>query len=397
MKKQLLSLAVLMMGAALFTACDDNDDNHGTYVVPVTKGAFLVCSGNSGKNIGGSLSYLDYSSGMVGNQQFQQKNGRALGTTPNDVLVYGTKMYIAVTGENTIEVVDAKTLSSIRQIKTDQVFGEGCLKPRHFTAADGLVYVSFYGSSASDWSTGTTTGNGCVVAMDTVSYAKQNIYQAGSFPEGLSVLDNTLYVANSDYAACNKPSISMINITTRTSTELKNENIVNPTKVVLTNAGDMYILDMGNYDDKAAGVLKVNANTKAVTRLLDATDMACVGSNIFTFNAPYGATTITYSVYNILNQSKTIFYEDNSKKIFSPACIGVDPVTGSVLIASYQKDPDTGRTGYALNSLIYMFAAQYDNQGIFTQATPSATVFGKEAGVGPTAFAFKVDTEKIEY
>lgn len=397
MKKHLLSMAVLLMGAALFTACDDNNDTPGQYVVPVTKGSFLVCSGNSSKNIGGSLSYLDYTAGQVGNKQFALKNGRELGTTPNDAFVYGDKMYIAVTGENTIEVVDAKTLKSIHQIKTESAFGDGCVKPRHITAADGVVYVSFYGSSASDWSTGTTTGNGCVVAMDTVGFAKKAIYQAGSFPEGLSVLDKTLYVANSDYSMGNKPSISIINLTSGSATEFKNEKIVNPTKVVLTNGGDMYILDMGNYADKAAGVLKVNGNTQAVTRLLDATDMACVGSNIFTFNAPYGASTITYDVYNILNQAKTTYYTDTNNKIYSPACIGVDPVTGAVLIASYQKDPDTGKTGYALNSLLYMFSAKYDAQGIFQSATPSTTVFGAEAGVGPTAFTFYVGTEVVKY
>ena len=47
---------------------------------------------------------------------FLAQNGRGLGDTAQDMIVYGDKMYIAVYGESTIEVTDLKA-KSIKQVK----------------------------------------------------------------------------------------------------------------------------------------------------------------------------------------------------------------------------------------------------------------------------------------
>ena len=47
MKKYLLSFAVLLMGAALFTACnDDNDGPYYPFPVVESDGMYVVCTGN---------------------------------------------------------------------------------------------------------------------------------------------------------------------------------------------------------------------------------------------------------------------------------------------------------------------------------------------------------------
>ncbi len=402
MKKHVLSLAVLLMGASLFTACNDTDNEPQTYVIPVTSGAYLVCSGNVSSNIDGSLSYLDYTTGKVGNKQFQAKNNRSLGGTPNDAMVYGSKMYIVVTDENTIEVVDAKTLKSITQINTESL-GDGCIKPRHITADGANIYVSFYGNSTSsydeNWNT-TTSGNGCVAAIDTVSFSRQAVYQAGSFPEGLYVSDSKLYVCNSDYAACTKASISVVDLKTGTTSTMTNAAIVNPQKIVLTTTGDMYILDYGNYGDKKSGVLAIPSGSSTATRLMDANDMACAGSNIFgyytEYDASYKPVKTTYQVYNLLTQGVTTFYTDSNNEMV-PSCIGVDPVSGSIFICSYVMDADTGYPSYSGNGKLYMFTGTYNQYGVFSSATPSTTVWGTEVGVGGCAFAYNVSAETITY
>lgn len=402
MKKQVLSLAVLLMGAFTFTACNDDNNEQKTYVVPVTSGAYLVCSGNAYSNIDGSLSYLDYTTGKVGNKQFQAKNNRSLGGTPNDAMVYGSKMYIAVTDENTIEVVDAKTLKSITQINTESL-GSGCVKPRHITADGDKVYVSFYGNSTSsydeNWNT-TTSGNGCVAAIDTVSFTRQAVYEVGSFPEGLYVSDSKLYVCNSDYGVCTKASISVVDLKTNAVSTITNKDIVNPTKIVLTTTGDMYILDMGNYGDKKSGVWQIASGTSTAKRLMDAADMACAASNIFGYytesDATYKPVKTTYEVYNILTQGKATYYTDDNNEII-PSCIGVDPVSGAIFIASYTLDADTGYPAYSGNGKLYMFTGTYNQYGVFSSATPSTKVWGTEVGVGPCAFAYNVSAETITY
>ena len=386
MKNYIKTLAVLLMGATIFTACDDNDDAPKYEPVTVSNGAFLVCSGNQSSSIVGSLSYVDYAKSSIQNDVFKSANGRVLGLTANDGVVYGSKMYLAVTEENTIEVVDVKTMRSLKQIKTNIDLGENCLKPRCVTAASGKVYVSFYGGSSSSYDANwnaTTTGNGCVVAIDTVEYAKEKIYQAGSFPEGIAVAGGKLYVANSDYAAVTKASVSVIDLATGADTPIKNSQITNPTKVAVDGSGNIYVMDMGNYGDVKGGVRKVSGNT--VTTLLDATAMAFDGTHIYTFNnTSYGKAASTYEVYNIQNGQKTTFITDSDQTIYSPNCIGVDPVNGYVLIGAYQKNPDTNKANYKGNGRIFMFKADGTKVGNY------------ECGVGPTSFVFNIGTEYIK-
>lgn len=91
MRKYLLSFAVLMMGASLFTACSDDDDNKTPELKPVdvSEGMFVVGSGNTRSNIDGNLTYIDYANGTSTLNAFQKANGISLGKTANFALVYG--------------------------------------------------------------------------------------------------------------------------------------------------------------------------------------------------------------------------------------------------------------------------------------------------------------------
>ena len=90
MKKYLLSVAVMVMGANLLTGCSDNDsEDNIPAMVTVTKGVFVVNNGSSYQSIDGSLTYLDYAEHAPLEQDVYRKaNGKSLGGTPNDVIVY---------------------------------------------------------------------------------------------------------------------------------------------------------------------------------------------------------------------------------------------------------------------------------------------------------------------
>ena len=62
MKKYLLSLAVMAMGATLLTGCLGDDSKGGGDTpteILVTKGAFVINNGNYYQAIDGSLTYFD--------------------------------------------------------------------------------------------------------------------------------------------------------------------------------------------------------------------------------------------------------------------------------------------------------------------------------------------------
>lgn len=383
MKKYLLSFAVLL-SALLFTACNDKDNGKNIYSVPVTKGAYVICSGNAWGGIQGSLTYIDYTTGTAAPNQFAAKNGRSLGSTPNNAIVYGDKMYIAVTDDNTIEVVDAKTLASIKQIKltqlVDNVIG---VSPRCITAADGIIYVSTYGASNYDWETYTTSGNGYVAAIDTLTFSLKDTYTVGSYPEGLAVSGNYLVVANSDYSAVTKASLSVINLSTKAVETVTNAMITNPTAVAIAGA-DIYVLDMGNYYDVAGGIRKVTSADN-VTTLFDCTNATFVGTKIFASNCVYGQNTDGFIVYDISTGSKNT-YDAGVDRFFYPNVVTADPITGNIFVASYSENEDTPNyPSYTTNG----YVVEYNANGTKLKE------YG--CGVGPNAIVFNMGYEEIEY
>lgn len=369
MKKYLLSFAVLLAGTLAFTSCDDDDEPYVPRPVAVNNGVYVINSGNQGKNIDGSLTYVSADTWATTKDAFSEANGEILGSTPNDAIVYGGKLYVVVTGENTVEVINNKTMEREKQINTVEQIGEGKgEQPRHLAAANGKVYVS--------------TFKGYVAAIDTVTCSVVKTYAVGSYPEGMAVNEygTILYVANSDYGRGNG-SLSAIFLATGEVNELKNALIKNP--VALAAYGnDLYVLDSGGYDEnwnqKDASLLKISGNN--ITKVMDATAMAVGGTRIYCIYAPYSSSPVvpTYNFYDMATGTTACFLTDgdpasNPDAPFSPNAIAADPVRGYVYVASYQKDPDTGYAGYALDGILYV----YDMSGkLVTTCT---------TGVGPTA------------
>ena len=148
MKKYLLSFAVMAMGSTLLTGClgdDSNGSNTPTEIV-VTKGALVVNNGSSYQSIDGSLTFFDAMSGATEADIYKKVNGKSLGGTPNDVLVYGQKVYVVGSDENTIFVLDSRNYKELQQVSTTDLLGdaEGNM-PRRIIAYEDKVYFTTYG------------------------------------------------------------------------------------------------------------------------------------------------------------------------------------------------------------------------------------------------------------
>ena len=394
MNKYLLSLAVMAMGATLLTGClgDDSKGSDTPAEIPVTKGVFIINNGNYYSSIDGSLTYINYATMTPSAQQnvYQTVNGESLGGTPNDVIVYGQKVYIVGSDENTIFVLDARNSKELKKVSTTALLGDAEGRtPRRIAAFEDKVYFTTYGDG----------DKGYVAAIDTTSFTLQKQYQVGSYPEGLTFgIDDkntvTLYVANSDWSKGNG-SISKIDITSGNVTNTEFEKVKNPMEIAVSS-DVLYVLDYGYYDDNYtqhdAGVYKISGNSVSLV-VPNATGMAASGYYIFTFNDPYGGTTgSSYSVYDILSNStvKLNLSGDSDHPIASPAAIAVDPITGNIFIASRQKDPDTG---YPAN--LPGFVNVY--QGYGPNATPGQFVESFQTGVEPHKIEFVHGTAKIQF
>lgn len=354
MKKYLLGLAVLLMGTAVMTSCSDDNDGPETYLQVYSTGAYVVNSGNMYSKIESSLTAIDYASSTATQNVFKTANGRTLGNTANDGIVYGNKIYLAVDQSNTIEVIDKKTKQSIKQIKTTELLGnaEGA-HPRHIIAGGGNVYFTTYG--------------GYVAAVDTTSFALQKKWQVGNYPEGLVFGNHTLYVANSNYGA-GGGNISCINLS-NDNVETKNiEGVNNPTGIYYA-AGLLYVLDNQYYDASynAYGENALRAVDFAVGRsqkVADGNYAVCVTPGAITrtqvvrpyfyvLNAPFGGTPSVSALAAGSTQTMTL-----SEMPVSPCGIFADPLNGHIFVLSYRLG-DKGNPDYNGNG----YVVEYDRAG----------------------------------
>lgn len=332
MKKNRFTLTAAVMailfGGAL-TSCSDDDPADEPVTFETLAGIYTINSGNQGNKIPGSITSYNYADGTVTDAMtdaFMQANGIALGDTPQQALVYGSKMYIAVSQSNLIWVTDPHSLKIIEKIvPTGDV-----ATPRALTAHDGKVYASMY--------------TGYVCRIDTASLAIDNTLKVGPNPEELAVANNKLYVANSDgmnylngYADC---SISVIDLPAMTEHKIKDiSKVFNPTKMV-SNGTEVFTICMGNYGDVPATVKKISGDN--VQDICAGTLMAINGNELYVINSPYGPNVVpTYEVYSTATGSK--IRDMVSETVDSPSCIAVDPVTGDIVILSYTL----GSSGYA--------------------------------------------------
>ena len=356
MKKYLLGLAVLLMGTAVMTSCDPAEDYPETYLQVYSTGAYVVNSGNMYSKIESSLTAIDYASSTATQNVFKAANGRSLGNTANDGIVYGNKIYLAVDQSNTIEVIDKKTKKSIKQIKTTELLGnaEGA-EPRHIIAGGGYVFFTTYG--------------GYVAAVDTTGFALQKKWQVGSYPEGLVIAHCNIYVANSNYGK-GGGNISCINLS-NDNVETKNiEGVNNPTSIYYA-AGLLYVLDNQYYDASwnaygentlrtvefaqgksqkvADGNYAVCVTPGATTRMQGAQPY------FFVLNAPYGGTpsVSVFGAGTTQPQAMTL-----SEMPVSPCGIFADPLNGHIFVLSY-KMGDNGYADYNGNG----YVVEYDRAG----------------------------------
>jgi YVTN family beta-propeller protein len=192
-------------------------------------------------------------------------NQTKLGSFGNDILVYGGKMYIVMNGSSYVAVVDKRTAQSIKQITA----ADGAdWQPRYAIPYNGKILVSAW--------------DGTVSVIDTTSLNIVNTVAVGANPEGLAVLGNTLYVANS--GGLNYPNydstVSVVDLNTMTQTKKITVGL-NPNKVAVNSSGNIFVFAWGNYNDVPAKIYEINGNSQT---LVDSTSALSVGDKMLIYN-----------------------------------------------------------------------------------------------------------------
>lgn len=211
-------------------ACDEGSEANPPSGSLGSLGTCYVLNSGDWKSNNSSLTMFNSVTGEVVQGYFELQNGRKLGNLANDVIVYGSKMYIAVAGEGTIEVtaLDAK---SLKQIDCDA-------QPRYLAAYGGKVYATYY--------------DGYVARIDTTTLDVEATIEVGRNPEQLAVCGGKLFVANSGGMDYNTEvgydnTVSVIDLVSFSEVD-KITVALNPTGVVSTGNG-VFVASYGNYAD----------------------------------------------------------------------------------------------------------------------------------------------------
>jgi YVTN family beta-propeller protein len=301
-------------------------------------GLYVLSEGSWGQG-DGQLAYFDYNVSTGKYVRNDAKRFRNYGETPNDLLLYGSKIYCAITGYDIIRVIDASTGEKIEDISWGLIGTHSGLLPRRLTALNGKVYATLYSGSAETgkhWSE--------LAQVDTATYDTELIRLSGSYPEGICSSGKYLYICNSGQGADNTISV----VDTETFTETETITVpYNPVNIVNADNNELYVNTASIWTGAAAGTPAnlhvLNTTTKQITHTFDlAVESIAAGKDYI-----YGAATDWSDYSGIL---KKISVADRSVSDFTTAAsklmfaykVSVNDVTDEIFLTQ-QMGQDVNR------------------------------------------------------
>ncbi len=325
--KHLNRIILASMAILLFAACEkdkvtptDNDSSE-TF-------ALVLNEGNMSAN-NASVSRLNTSTGTIDNQWFETVNHRGLGDQAQDMIAYGSKVYITVTESNSLEVLNPATGASQRVNMGDR-------KPRSMAADGGKIYITCY--------------NPCsVVRVDTASLAIEATCTLGQFyPEGIAIAQGKAFVASSYKGSDYDDKLYVIDLTT-----FANPNTVtvgmNLSAVKKINDNKVIVCWIGNYGDIGSGSAIVDATTLDITLTGEALQKLDVyNGKAYGYSVEYDASWNETNVWKVINADGTTEAFPFTVSLDANAYgININPSNGDIYLTS---------SDYTTNGDVYCFS-----------------------------------------
>jgi len=254
MKKNVLWVMILCCITLLgFNSCS-SDDNDNTPEPPATDsyGAYVLNNGPYTENAA-SLAYYSVDANTVQKAVFKSVNGKELGDTGQDMIIYGSKIYIALYNSGLIFVTDknCKLIATIDKINNDK---DRKLQPRALESYNGNIYVTLY--------------DGYLARIDTTTLTIDKEIAVGPNPEMVKAVNNKLYVANSGgFVTGYNNTVSIVNPELTTKKDI--EVAVNPNILEKDKYNNLYLVSWGNWEDVKSTLQQINTSTDEVTTLVN--------------------------------------------------------------------------------------------------------------------------------
>lgn len=299
-------------------------------------GVYILNSGKMGNN-NSNISFYNFLTTEFKTKVFETANGTSLGDTGQDMVVYGSKMYIAVYGSGVIYVTDkqGKKLAAIESVKGDKK-----QQPRGLTSYEGKVYATLY--------------DGYLAKIDTTKLEIESQVAVGRNPEYVRAANNKLYVANSGGLDYNTPlgydkTVSVVDVATFRETE-QIPVVINPDKMAVDSEGDIYVISNGNYSNVPNTLQRIDATTHKVTSVGNATWMSMNNDKLYIIYSQYDANwnqVVSYHVFDAKTEKMlTDKFITDGTPVNKPFSINTDPVNNYIYI---------GTSDYTNNGDMYIF------------------------------------------
>lgn len=187
--KSLLVFSVLLAAIAVSCSKENASGNLPTGIdIEVGENSSLFILNQGAWPGGSTLDVKNLSTGEFSANWFAAANpdvAQGLGNTGNDMAVIGGKLWVLMNGSNIISVVNPATGKLERTLDVDS--------PRYIIKKGEYAYVTSYGAAID----GSVFGvKGKVYRINPTTYEAKTV-EVGYQPEGLTVLGDKLYVANS--------------------------------------------------------------------------------------------------------------------------------------------------------------------------------------------------------
>lgn len=316
------------------------------------QGFYLLNEGNMGSNKC-TLDYFDFSTGVYTRNIYGEANPDVpmeLGDVGNDLAIYGSKLYAVVNCSNKVEVMDAASCKRIRQIDIPNC--------RHICFKDGFAYVTSYAGPVEI--TPNYTQLGYVAKIDTSTLTITDKCITGYQPDGLDILGDRLYAANSGgYMEPNYDN-RLSSIFLPSFKQLSTIKIADNLNLVKAdNHGHLWITSRGNYYNRIGKLSCWDTNANALTSEFDlpVSCMALRGDTLFTVGSQFSyASMRTEYVYAIIDTRTCTridgsFITDGSERAIKvPYCVAASPVSGDIYVT------DAGN--YVTPGWLYCFSSK---------------------------------------
>lgn len=344
--KQLLALAAIALCCISCLKTTDPTPTPVTYI----SGIYVLNNGNWGSN-DSNLATYNYNTKTVTPDIFEAVNDQKLGDLGQDMLVYGNKVYIAVSGSGVIFVTDleGKILGEVK------AGAEGNYQPRALTSYNGFVFASYY--------------EGYVAKIDTVNFNVTLSDKIGNNPEGVAIANKKLYVAISN--GLNYPDFdSTVVVMDPLSLGVRKRVTVglNPGKLV-SCCDNIYCLCNGNYSDVLHSMSIIFAADEESEDGVITSKYVINPQQIATDGTRYLAAVVySGSDYRIMLYDcyigityKDSFITDGTKIKNYVTSLDIDPINRSIFV---------GTSDYINNGDMYVFTAygllfdKFDTEGL---------------------------------